>query len=410
MPISTTVAYASPSCHIPTEIQEIIIDKLLEDRPSVTKASLVCKHWRLRVHRAAFSSITLNRRSIPIFKSFLDSTFSQSPVYTAIRHVSIIGPATSWDTETIGAVISILSFIRNLRNVSSLTLRTIEWDTFGLQTEPLLSSMQSIRSLAIVDVLFTDCSQISGLVGKFESLARLHFQDIRFLSLTGWNNPSGFSFDDGTYTGSLSLRCYGTSFHKALTWLGTGVRLPTVALPTLTHFGAHTSMSGDASPLLRRVGSMLDVLEIRTTADAVLPDSILQSLDISQNTALSGLNFLSPDRVLGTMSWLPIMLENAPCSLRSIEIAFAASRQFPLDLLILNHIVKILDAHKFHDLQLVHFRIANSRPDPDLDQMIKEYIDSAFQSQRSEWLENSPSTLKFSSYHHSSELKRTNKR
>ncbi|KAJ8077605.1 hypothetical protein PM082_002037 [Marasmius tenuissimus] len=404
MPISTTAAYASPSGHIPAEIQEVIIDKLLEDRPSATKASLVCKHWRLRVHRTAFSSITLSRHSIPVFKSFLDSTFSQLPIFTAIRHVSIIGPAKSWDTETIRAVISILSFIRNLRVVSSLTLQAIEWETFGLQTEPLLSTMQSIRSLAIVDVLFTNCSQISGLVGKFESLAQLHFQDIRFLSSTGWDNPSGYSFDNGRYTGSLSLRCYGTSFHKALTWSGTGVRLPTVALPTLTHFGAHTSMSGDASPLLRRVGPMLDVLEIRTTADAVLPDSILQSLDISQNTALSGLNFLSPDRVLGTMSWLPIMLKDAPCSLRSIEIAFAASRQFPLDLPFLYHIINVLDEHNFHDLQLVHFRIANSRPDPDLDQMIKDHIYSAFQ--HSEWLENSPSTLKFSSYR----LNRTNKR
>ena len=270
--ISTTARFlASQSCYIPTEIQEIIIDKLLEDRSYISRASLVCKHWRLRVHRAAFSSITLSRTSIPIFKSFLDSTFSQSPIFTAIRHVSILGPTISWSPETIEAMTSILSFITNLRHIYSLTLRTIEWGAFGVQTESILSTMQSIRSLAIVDVLFTSWGQISGLVGKFESLAQLHFQDIRFLSSTGWGGaPDGYYFNRGKCTGSLALVCYGSSIQKALTWSGAGVHLPTIALPTLTHFGAHTNTSGDTSRLLRHVGPMLNLLEIRSTGQLFL--------------------------------------------------------------------------------------------------------------------------------------------
>ncbi|KAL0576792.1 hypothetical protein V5O48_005200 [Marasmius crinis-equi] len=382
--------------HIPPELQEIIIDKLLEDKGSVFQASLVCKHWRLRGYRTAFAAITLSPKTIHTFSSFLESPFSRTSIFTSVRHISIFGPTISWTPETSKSAMSILSFVANLRSVSSLTLRSMEWDIFGPQVEAVVSAMQSIRSLEIVDVLFANSAQISELVGRFGSLGQLNFQDTRFLSSLGWD-PSVYphfqiSPDNSGYggkcVGSLSLRCYGTVLQKALKWAGA---LPVDALPTLTHFGARTCAGSDASGLLRSLGPLLNTLELRSTAD-VFCDSILRSLDISQNASLSEVKFISPDRVLGTISWLPDLLQSVPPSIRSIEIAFASSRQFALDLPVLYHISSILDAPRFHNLQIVYFNVCNtSRPDPDLNQTIKEQILSAFS--RSEWLKIPDNTL-----------------
>ena len=107
----------------------------------------------------------------------------------------------------------------------------------------------------------------------------------------------------------------------------------------------------------------------QTTAED-FGDSTIRSLDITQNTHLSELKFNSRDRVLQTISWLPEILMSAPSSLESIQITFAASKQFNLDFPSLFRIVSLLDDPKFENLRVVHFEIYNPRPDADLDQAI----------------------------------------
>ncbi|KAF9262488.1 hypothetical protein L218DRAFT_1000691 [Marasmius fiardii PR-910] len=389
--------------HIPDEIQENIINRLLEDTGSNLNTSLVCKHWRTCVYRNAFSSIALHPHSISTFRSFLDSPFSSTPILSSIRHIDILGESPDWppfSPEHITALTSILSHFATLRNISSLSLRAVSWDVLGTNLQSLLASVDSIRSLELTDVTFGNYGQCSEFLGRFRSLTQLVLKDLRFSSSSGWDpasHPPYESFsnyheddEECMGTANLTLRCqWGPSLQKALKWSGV---LPYNCHLTLAQFGAQTRVDIDSSVLLRNLGPLLNTLEIVSTAD-VFGDLTMRSLDLSQNQRLSELKFISPDRVLGTISWLPALLASAPPSLRSIQIAFAASRQFNLDLPFLLRIVNILDPRRFQELRLVHFDIFSPRSDTDLDQTIKEQICSAFA--RSEWSRNRINRIEF---------------
>lgn len=99
-------------------------------------------------------------------------------------------------------------------------------------------------------------------------------------------------------------------------------------------------------------------------------DAAIQNLDLSNSSGLQRVRFSCPDRVLSLISWLPAVLANIPVScastLRSLEVAFLASRQFHLDRPFLHHLSKLLAREAFQGLHELCFVVHQSRCDKEI--------------------------------------------
>ncbi|KAF5345996.1 hypothetical protein D9758_013864 [Tetrapyrgos nigripes] len=376
---------------LPPELQENIIDILSWDKESLLTTSLVCKHWRYRTYAHAFVSITLSTHTVDAFRSFLDSSFSRSVMFSRVRRLRILGTYLAnrpWTTKRLESLLAILSYLASQRVLSLLSIEHFSWSLLGLEVISCLGRIaRMITSLEMEDVRFPHARDYSEFLGACLPLRSITLRSVEFLDGEVVLQEDMESSSDMISLDSLDelqsqiqcgleLRSSEPALEKRLNCLFSE-KLSKQASWEITRLGARTSLTeGNASCLLRSLGPLLTRLTI-VSRQHVLSDRTISSLDISNNTSIQYLSFFSPDRVFGMISWLlPILKQVTTTNLQILEIAFAASRQFYIDQRLLPHISRELDRVEFAQLKIIHFLVnsRNARGDVRLESSIVEHV------------------------------------
>ncbi|KAJ3835860.1 hypothetical protein F5878DRAFT_626804 [Lentinula raphanica] len=346
---------------LPSELQDIVIESILDlDSSYLSLASLVCRAWRNRSYERAFSSICLSSRSIPVFVSFLENSFSRPAIFPRLRRLRILGDGDTflWSTLHLQDLSRLLRHLAQIGRISTLTLDNLNWAVLDPALAAMLTEFDGLERLCMHRISFTDLGQFSDFVAEFRLLRAFDLQHVEWAARGGLLvSPSLLTpYERGH---GVSLDAHGMDLSRTLTWsYPERVSLEQRRL-SATHGAQIFCKSPSGSDLLRFLGPLLTRLEISSSED-IAADMKLASLDISLNFSIQHLRLASPARVLSMISWLPPLLANVRSSnLRTLRISFSQSRQFHLDRPFLKHIAGILDEPQFKELELIEF-IAHS--------------------------------------------------
>ncbi|TFK34524.1 hypothetical protein BDQ12DRAFT_726752 [Crucibulum laeve] len=152
-------------------------------------------------------------------------------------------------------------------------------------------------------------------------------------------------------------------------------------------------LNSNIPSFVQALGPSLHHLEIASQFHDMDSNDAFATLDLSSATSLKHFCAGSSTRVLSLIPWVLRIIsqlpESSPPTLKILQIAFASSRQFFLDLPFLRCLSSILARPGFSKLEIIHFVAFSNVPDEET----KHEVISTISTTLEEW--NSKGVLRF---------------
>ena len=192
---------------LPPELDSMIIDYLLDDKPALASCSLVCSRWLPRSRKHLFRAIVVepSRRRGPHYelKDFLEALKRSREcnpewaIGTSIKNVMIDGPGLTCPLSFLWTLVSDLPQLSSLHLADLVVLDDLSQEVYGLQSQ---RARFKLDKLFVSDCIAQagDLKHILGLLCMFSSIRELsmmnlwHFKGNRSLtpSLTAFAIPT----------------------------------------------------------------------------------------------------------------------------------------------------------------------------------------------------------------------------